>query len=81
MIHRKATAYIHEGNLVANMKKLRRLADGAKLCAVIKADAYGHGAIAISQILDREGIDYLAVALLEEALELRAGLATRRGYT
>ena len=72
MIHRKATAYIHAGNLVANMRKLRRLAGGAKLCAVIKADAYGHGAVAVSQILDREGVDYLAVALLEEALELRA---------
>lgn len=76
MIYRKAVAYIHEQNLIQNLRRLRELACGAKICAVIKADAYGHGAIAVSHILDREGIDYLAVALLEEALELRsAGVA------
>ncbi|PKL06052.1 MAG: alanine racemase, partial [Spirochaetae bacterium HGW-Spirochaetae-9] len=76
MIYRKAVAYIHEQNLIHNLRRLRELAGGAKICAVIKADAYGHGAIAVSHILDREGIDYLAVALLEEALELRsAGVA------
>lgn len=77
MQHRKAAAYIHTANLVSNLHSLRRLAGGSRLCAVIKADAYGHGAIAISRILEREGIDYLAVALLEEALELRAaGIAS-----
>ena len=77
MIYRKAAAYIHKQNLVKNLRRLRELAGAAKICAVIKADAYGHGAVAVSQILDREGIDYLAVALLEEALELRtAGIAS-----
>ncbi|HWR12186.1 MAG TPA: alanine racemase [Rectinemataceae bacterium] len=77
MIYRKAAAYIHPENLVNNLREIRRLAGSAKVCAVIKADAYGHGAITVSQILDKEGIDYLAVALLEEALELRsAGVAS-----
>jgi alanine racemase len=72
MIYRKAAAYIHEGNLANNLCALRKLAGGVKICAVIKADAYGHGVLAVSRILEREGVDYLAVALLEEALELRS---------
>ena len=76
MTYRKAAAYIHTGNLVNNIRALKRLAGGAKICAVVKADAYGHGAIAVSRILEREAVDYLAVAMLEEALELReAGIA------
>lgn len=38
---------------------------------VVKADAYGHGAVMLSKAAERIGIDYLAVAFLEEALELR----------
>lgn len=77
MMNRKAAAYIHTDNLAHNLRKIRSLAGQAKVCAVVKADAYGHDAIAVSRTLDRAGIDYLAVALLEEALELRsAGIAT-----
>jgi len=72
MIPRKVTAYIHRASLVNNLRKIRRLAGPAKICAVIKADAYGHGAIAVSHILESAGVDYLAVAILEEALELRS---------
>lgn len=72
MIHRKVAAYIHTACLVNNLRSIRRLAGPAKVCAVIKADAYGHGAIAVSRILERAGVDYLAVAILEEALELRS---------
>ena len=39
--------------------------------AIVKADAYGHGAIRISRTLEKIGIDYLGVAILEEAIELR----------
>jgi alanine racemase len=72
MIHRKVAAYIHRANLVGNLDSIRRLAGHTKICAVIKADAYGHGAIAVSRILEKAGVDYLAVAILEEALELRS---------
>jgi len=45
--------------------------------AVVKADAYGHGAVECSRRLVSEGIDWLGVALVEEALELRnAGVST-----
>lgn len=39
--------------------------------AVVKADAYGHGAVEVSRVLEREGVSMLAVAYLGEALELR----------
>jgi alanine racemase len=42
-----------------------------KILAVVKADAYGHGAKVISQELERLKVDFLGVALLEEAVELR----------
>lgn len=44
---------------------------GTALCGVVKADAYGHGAIAVARILKEEGVPWLAVATAEEALELR----------
>lgn len=42
-----------------------------KIAAVIKANAYGHGAVAIAKTALDEGVDYLAVARLNEAIELR----------
>ena len=42
-----------------------------KYMAVVKANAYGHGAVECSKALIEEGIDWLGVALLEEAIELR----------
>lgn len=43
----------------------------SQLIAVLKADAYGHGALAMGNVCAEEGVAMLAVALLEEALELR----------
>ncbi|MBP2027974.1 alanine racemase [Acetoanaerobium pronyense] len=54
---------------VRNIKKL--LKQDTKFCPVIKANAYGHGAVQIGKILEEEGADYLGVATCEEALELR----------
>ena len=44
-----------------------------KYLGVVKADAYGHGAIQISRKLEQLGADYLAVSSLDEAEELRRG--------
>ena len=51
--------------------QLAREVTGAKALAVIKADAYGHGAVRCAQALEAEA-DGFAVACIEEALELRA---------
>lgn len=50
---------------------LKALADGQKPIAVIKANAYGHGAVAVANILYQAGCRHFAVADLEEAVELR----------
>ena len=44
---------------------------GTRFLGVVKADAYGHGAVEVSRLLERLGADYLAVSCIAEALELR----------
>ena len=43
----------------------------ARVMAVVKADAYGHGAVGVSTLLESAGVDWLGVALLEEGAEIR----------
>ncbi|MCM1544279.1 MAG: alanine racemase [Ruminococcus sp.] len=52
----------------AELKK--RVKSGVKICAVVKADAYGHGAVQVANLL-KDKVDFFAVAALEEALVLR----------
>jgi len=48
-----------------------------RMMAVVKADAYGHGAVEVSRAATEEGVDYLGVAFLEEANEIKdAGIET-----
>ena len=62
--------------LVGNVAALRSLAGGAPVHPVVKADAYGHGAVPIARALAEGGIDGLCVATMDEALQLRdAGIA------
>lgn len=73
-------------NLEHNYRELRgRVPAACKFLAPVKADAYGHGAVTISRKLEELGADYLAVACLSEAVELRdAGIASPLlilGYT
>ncbi|HSC82255.1 MAG TPA: alanine racemase [Pseudomonas sp.] len=67
---RPARALIDLNALRHNYRLARELT-GAKALAVVKADAYGHGATRCAQALERE-VDGFAVACIEEALELRA---------
>jgi len=50
-----------------------QLNERVRLIAVIKADAYGHGAVETARILYQNGVDFFAVSFLEEALALRQG--------
>jgi alanine racemase len=65
-------------SVVHNLEAIRALVGPAvKIMAVVKADAYGHGAVKTSKGVSDAGVDYLAVTTLEEALELRqAGVST-----
>ncbi len=69
---RPAVAEIHLPALVANYRALSALAAPARVLAVVKADAYGHGAAACALALQRAGAAAFGVAAIEEALELRA---------
>ncbi len=59
--------------LRSNVAQLRRLAPHSSLMAVVKANAYGHGAVPTALTLVSAGVHSFAVATLGEALELRAG--------
>jgi len=59
--------------LAHNYRLLRSLAPEAKFLGLVKADAYGHGAVPVARKLQELGADMLAVACLAEAEELRRG--------
>ncbi len=70
--NRPTRAEISIPNLLNNFAIVRSLiAPQVKIMAMVKANAYGHGIVRISQELIRAGVDYLGVAYLEEALFLR----------
>jgi alanine racemase len=57
----------------ANLNTYRKMAPGAKIMAVVKANAYGHGLYEVALKLDRAKVDYFGVADVDEALHLREG--------
>src|SRR4030095_13951985 len=59
--------------IAANVRILTAEVAPARLLAVVKADAYGHGAVPVARAAVRAGAAWLGVALVEEALELRRG--------
>ena len=74
---KRTWAEISLENLVHNLNTIRAaLPGGTGFLGVVKADAYGHGAVPVSLALERNGADYLAVSCLDEALELRRGGVT-----
>lgn len=68
---RRTWAEIDLDALAHNYQTLCRRAGNAKFLGVVKADAYGHGAIQVSRVLQELGADYLAVSSIDEAMELR----------
>jgi alanine racemase len=56
----------------ANVEELRRVASPAEVCAVVKADGYGHGAVPVARAALEAGATWLAVAHVAEAVPLRA---------
>src|SRR5206468_13032506 len=62
--------------IAGNVRTLVAEVAPARLLAVVKADAYGHGAVPVARTAVRAGAAWLGVALVEEALELRdAGIS------
>jgi alanine racemase len=70
---RPTFAKIDLANLRFNFSSAREfIGADLKYMAVVKADAYGHGAPECSRVLEDQGVDWFGVALVEEAVELRA---------
>src|ERR1043165_7068560 len=73
LARRPTWAEIDLNNLAANFNRLRqRVTPAARVMAVLKANACGHGAVECAQRLSREGADWFGVALPEEGIQLRA---------
>lgn len=73
-LQKRTWAEISLPNILHNYKAIRAsLPEGCRFLGVVKADAYGHGSLQVSRLLQDAGADYLAVSCLDEALELRRG--------
>ncbi len=70
-MQRGVLAEIDLGAVSANLQTVKSISGNRKVIAVVKANAYGHGAVEVSRTLIRSGVDFLAVAFTEEARELR----------
>lgn len=70
---RPVWAEINLNNLEHNMQEIRKSTKSKDIIAVVKADAYGHGALEIAPVLLQSGASRLAVAVASEAVELRRG--------
>ena len=72
LLYRPTRAIIDLSSLEYNFRNIKsRLPEGTAILAVVKADAYGHGAIEVARRLESIGCDLLGVALCEEGMELR----------
>ena len=79
MNRRPTLAIIDRAAVKSNYVHLKKnLAKGVKILAVVKANAYGHGAVEITKTLEKAGCDFFGVAVCEEGIELRrAGIKSR----
>lgn len=81
---RRTWAEIDSDALVHNFNIIKETTN-AKVCAVVKADAYGHGVDIVAPLLQKAGADFFAVSNIEEAIELRNLCITKPililGYT
>lgn len=78
LARRPTWAEIDLNNLAANFNQVKqRVSQTARVMAVVKANAYGHGAVQCAQRLAREGADWFGVALPEEGIVLRESGVTQ----
>jgi len=75
----RSWAEVSRGQIAENFRRVRALVGPeVEIVGVVKADAYGHGAIEVSRVLESEGARWLAVSFIEEGVALRqAGISAR----
>lgn len=64
-------AEIDLDSVLYNLNQIKKAAGNREIMAIVKADAYGHGAVVLSKLYEKNGVDWLAVSNIEEAIELR----------
>lgn len=70
--HRPAVIKVNLGAIRRNIQReMKHLEPGQKMFAVVKANGYGHGAVAVAKVAEEEGAAGFCVAILDEALQLR----------
>lgn len=76
---RPTWAEVSLGSLRQNFREVQRhIGPGVTVCAIVKADAYGHGAVECARVLEQEGSRWFGVTSLDEAIPLReAGIRGR----
>ena len=73
-MERCTKATIYKDNLEYNLNQIRKyVKKNVKLCVAVKADGYGHNAVLTAQIAEKVGAEFVAVATVEEGIELRDG--------
>lgn len=70
-VHRPAWAEISASALAHNIAVVRDVLGPTQVCAVVKANGYGHGAVLAARAMIAGGADSLAVAIIDEGIELR----------
>lgn len=69
--YRDAYVEVDLDRIYRNYLEVQRLHEDKTFIAVVKSNAYGHGAVRVSQFLEENGVDFFAVGTLDEAIELR----------
>ena len=72
-VRRPAWAEISAAAIAHNVRALKTVLGGSSLCAVVKANGYGHGALLAAKAALDGGADSIAVAIVDEGIELRGG--------
>ncbi|MBR5645506.1 MAG: alanine racemase [Treponema sp.] len=76
-MNRCTRAVIYKDNLKYNLEQIKKYVEpGVKICVAVKADSYGHNAVLTSRLAQEMGIEFLAVATVDEAIELRSNNIT-----
>ena len=68
---RPTIAQVDLSAIAYNIQSIKKQVHPAQVMAVVKAEAYGHGAVYVAQTAIQNGATYLGVAIVEEAIELR----------
>ncbi len=68
---KRVWAEINLNAVEENLNLLKKRAKGAMVCCVVKANAYGHGAVKLAKFYEKLGVDWFAVSNVEEAVQLR----------